>query len=73
MHAFFKPVLIIIVLLMIFAYVFTQSGVIETKTEVVTTSTGMPQQQTTYIYHWDRLGKYIKNTPARVKKYFSDS
>lgn len=33
----------------------------------------MPSQRTVYLYHWDRFGDYIKNTPERIKKAFGGS
>lgn len=73
MHAFFKPALIIFILIFLFFYILINSNTMETKTEVVTASNGMPVQRTTRIYHWDRFSAYIKNTPTRIQNYFSAS
>ncbi|NCB40360.1 MAG: hypothetical protein EOM80_16495 [Erysipelotrichia bacterium] len=73
MDVFFKPVLVFIVVIGIFFYILSNSNTIETKTEVVTSASGMPMQNTSYIFHWDRFGAYVKNTPRRIKKYVSGS
>ncbi len=73
MHAFFKPVIFIFVLACVFYYIFVNSNTLEITTEVYTNASGMPSQRTVYIYHWDRFGDYIKNTPERIKTAFSGS
>lgn len=71
MHAFFKPVLLILFVVFLFFYILINSNTVESRSEVVVLSTGMPQQRTSHVFHWDRFGAYIKNTPARIKNYFS--
>ncbi len=71
MHAFFKPVVFLLAVALIFFYVLINSNTIETTTALTTSRTGMPLQTTSYTYHWDRFGAYISNTPERIKKYFS--
>lgn len=73
MHAFFKPVLVIFLIIFSFFYVLVKSNTIETTTEVYTSKSGMPIQTTNYIYHWDRFEDYVKDTPERMKKSFSGS
>lgn len=68
MDVFFKPILILAVVIIIFGYIFARSNTLETTTEVVISPSGMPTQKTNYIFHWDRFGNYIINTPQRVKK-----
>ena len=72
MHAFFKPVLILILVIFLFSYAFSKSNTLETTTEQYTTSSGMPQQRTKYIFHWDRFGTYVKETPQRISAWFSN-
>jgi len=71
MHAFFKPVMIIAVLFGLFAYVFFKSGTLEITQEDFM-ERGMPMKRTVFNTHWDRFGDYVKNTPERISKWFSD-
>ncbi|MEW6709658.1 MAG: hypothetical protein AB1403_07530 [Candidatus Riflebacteria bacterium] len=73
MHAFFKPALILFFFIFLFFYIFSNSNTLETTTEVYQTSTGMPQQRTNYIFHWDRFYDYIVKTPDRIKQSFNGS
>lgn len=73
MHVFFKPVIFLFALACIFYYIFVNSNTLEITTEVYTNASGMVSQRTVYIYHWDRFGDYIKNTPERVKKALGGS
>lgn len=68
MDVFFKPILVLAVIICIFSYIFVKSNTLETTTEVVTSPSGMPMQKTNYTFHWDRFGNYIVDTPQRVKK-----
>ncbi|PKL41542.1 MAG: hypothetical protein CVV41_18300 [Candidatus Riflebacteria bacterium HGW-Riflebacteria-1] len=70
MHVFFKPVLLLCILILLFSWVFVRSNTLETTTEKIITSTGMPQQRTRYVFHWDRFSAYITNTPDRIGKLF---
>ncbi|HQB84006.1 MAG TPA: hypothetical protein PLR50_10950 [Candidatus Rifleibacterium sp.] len=56
-----------------FYYFFVNSITLEITTESYTNASGMPSQRTVYIYHWDRFGDYIKNTPERIKKALGGS
>lgn len=59
MYAFFKPVLLIFVIVSLFFYILINSKTVETTTEVITAPSGMPVQTTSYTWHWDRFGDYI--------------
>ncbi|MDD3148686.1 MAG: hypothetical protein PHD82_15435 [Candidatus Riflebacteria bacterium] len=73
MYAFFKPVLLIFVIVSLFFFILIKSKTVETTTELVTAPSGMPVQTTSYTWHWDRFGNYITSTPERIKKYFNGS
>ena len=62
-----------IFIVVVFFYILINSNTVETTTEVYTGHSGLPQQRANYVFHWDRFGNYIINTPERIKKLFDGS
>jgi len=72
MDMFFKPVLIIAVIFCLFAFLFVQSGTLETRQEEYT-DRGMPMKRTIYNLHWDRFSGYVHSIPDRISSWFRRS
>lgn len=65
----FKLVMIVAAVVAVFAWVFIQSGTLELQYENVIRN-GMPYQRTIYLFHWERIGIYLKSIPSRIKRIF---
>ncbi|HEY9070552.1 MAG TPA: hypothetical protein VIV61_09855 [Candidatus Ozemobacteraceae bacterium] len=72
MDVFFKPVLAIGLLILVFAYLFIQSGTLEIKQEEYT-DRGMPMKRTVYNLRWERFGDYVTGIPGRLSRYLGAS
>ncbi|RCK79394.1 MAG: hypothetical protein OZSIB_0034 [Candidatus Ozemobacter sibiricus] len=68
----FKVVVILAVILVVFAWIFVQSGTLETRQEVFIKD-GMPYTTTRYFFHWDRFFGYIKALPGRASRLFTST
>ncbi len=68
----FKVVVILAVVLVIFAWIFVQSGTLETRQEVIQKD-GMPYTTTRYLFHWDRFASYVKSIPGRASRLFTSA